>query len=92
MNKPRPNLAESVLARAELYRRGLLFEGVPKFGESLELPAAAAAGSPASPAPGIAAEPSQSSPAAPVPGATDPLVAGAVEGKPPLETMLDPGA
>lgn len=88
-NKPRPNLAESVLARAELFRRGALFDGVPKFGEPLELPPAAAAGLPGT-APAAPAGPSQSPEAAPVPGATDELVAGAVTGTPPLETLLQP--
>lgn len=90
MNKPRPNLAESVLARAELYRRGLMFDGVPSYQPEMQLPAAAAVGAPGAAATSQPAAPSQSQPAVAVPGATDALVAGAVEGKAPLETILEP--
>jgi hypothetical protein len=86
MNQPRKNLAESVLARAELFRRGMLFDGVPQFtAQPLEMPAAPAVEAPASPG---AADPSQALPA--VPGAADALTAGAVTGKPALETLLTP--
>ncbi len=40
MSAPRRNLADSVLARAELFRRGMLFDGVPKYSQPAELPAA----------------------------------------------------
>lgn len=91
MNQPRKNLAESVLARAELYRRGMMFDGVPKFQPELEMPASpvadADAGAPspegAQPAAGGAAPP-------PVPGAAEALTAGAVSGNTPLETLLQP--
>jgi hypothetical protein len=81
--QPKKNMAESILARAELFRRGMLFEGVPSFSTAdLELPAG-----PAAAAPG--ADPAADSQALPaVPGATSPLVAGAAEGKPALQTML----
>lgn len=86
MSAPRRNLADSVLARAELFRRGMLFDGVPKYSEPAALPAApggeAAAPPTAGPAPGAAAPP--------VEGATDSMVAGAAKGQPLLNTMLDP--
>lgn len=86
MNKPRKNLTESVLARAELYRRGMMFEGVPSLTPELEMPAqpGAALAAPAA-APGAAA-----APAVAAPGATDELVAGAMSGAAPLETLLQP--
>lgn len=88
MKGPKKNLAESILARAELYRRGMMFDGVPSFATAeLELPAAAA--------PDAGAQlPAESDPvngqqaAGPAPGATAPLVAGAVDGKSPLQSML----
>jgi hypothetical protein len=89
MNQPRKNLAESVLARAELYRRGMLFDGVPEFtSPALEMPVPPGAAPAALPATASAA---QGEPAAPaVPGAADALTAGAVAGQSPLETMLQP--
>ncbi len=85
MKTARKNMAESILARAELFRRGMLFEGVPSFSTAdLELPAGPAAAAPGeTPAP---AGDSQALPA--VPGATDALVAGSVDGKSALQTMV----
>jgi hypothetical protein len=84
MSQPKKSMTESVLARAELYRRGLMFEGVPALGVQAPLMPALEApqGAPA-PAPGQQAAPAQ-------PGVTDALVAGAVAGKQPLETLLQP--
>jgi len=89
MNQPKKNMAESVLARAELYRRGLMFDGVPQFSDAtLQLPpgpdAAAPAASPGTPADGLGGAP------AAAPGAADALVAGAVAGQSPLETVVTP--
>ncbi len=90
MNQPRKNLAESVLARAELYRRGMLFDGVPQFtSPALEMPAPPATTEPgAPPAPGSATTEGAGAPA--VPGAADALTAGALAGQSPLETLLQP--
>ncbi len=86
MNQPKKNMAESILARAELFRRGMLFEGVPSFSTAdLELPAGPAAAAPG--APPMPATDSQALPAA-VPGATDPMVAGAVDNKSTLQTLV----
>lgn len=84
MNAPKKNLAESVLARAELYRRNMLFDGVPAFSADLQLPAAPAADAGIAPPDGGQGAP------APAPGATDELVAGAVEGATPLQTLVTP--
>jgi hypothetical protein len=82
MSQPKKSMTESVLARAELYRRGLMFEGVPALGVQAPLMPALEQPQAAAPAPGQAA-PAQ-------PGVTDALVAGAVAGKQPLETLLAP--
>lgn len=92
MSQPRKNLAESVLARAELFRRGMMFDGVPQFtSPTLEMPAPPGADPAALPATASAApgEPA-AEPGAAVPGAADALTAGAVAGQSPLETMLQP--
>jgi hypothetical protein len=89
--QPKKNMAESILARAELFRRGMLFEGVPSFSTAdLELPAAPAAEMPGAPAPAAAGPGQEQSGALPaaIPGATDALVAGSVEGNTALETVL----
>lgn len=83
------NLAESVLARAELYRRGLLFDGVPQFSSpELEMPAPPGSDPAALPATASAAPGEPAAMAAP--GATDELVAGAVTGTAPLQTLVTP--
>lgn len=87
MNMPKKNLAESVLARAEAFRRGLLFDGMPSFGgPDLQLPPAPSGATVGAPPPEGAGG---ALPAA-APGATDELVAGAVQGNSPLETMVQP--
>lgn len=88
MKGPRPKMVQSVLANAELYRRGMLFEGVPSQEPELELPPQAGAeGNPVQ-----NGSPAIAQPAAAVPAGddqtTDQLVAGAVENKSPLETMV----
>lgn len=90
MNQPKKNLAESILARAELYQRGLMFEGVPSLASAqLEMPQQPALPSPVgAPAADSAGQPGAAAP--PVPGATDALVAGAVDGQTPLQTILAP--
>ena len=83
---PKKNLAESVLARAELFRSGLMFGGVPSLsGPSLDLPAPPDASAAAAPA----AQPGEVTPPA-NPAVTNELVAGAVDNKSPLQTMLTP--
>lgn len=90
--KPKPNMTESVLARAELYRRGMMFEGVPQMSTTeLELPAGTAGAAPGDAAAAAApAAESQALPAVPAgtPETTDELVAGAVKQESPLETMV----
>jgi hypothetical protein len=89
MNQPRKNLAESVLARAELFRRGMMFDGVPQFtSQPLEMPPPPAADESMA-LPGSSGAEGGGIPAA-VPGAADALTAGAVGGKPALETLLTP--
>ena len=83
---PKKNLAESVLARAELFRSGLMFGGVPSLsGPSLELPAPPDAGAVAAPT----AQPGEVTPPAD-PAVTNGLVAGAVDNKTPIQTILTP--
>jgi hypothetical protein len=84
---PKKNLAESILARAELFRSGLMFGGVPSLsGPDLQLPAPPDLGGQAAPAPGM-----QQQPAPPAdPSVTNELVAGSVDNKTPLQTMLTP--
>jgi len=88
--RPKKNLAESILARAELYRRGMLFDGMPSLTPDLEMPAppmdpAAAVAQP--PAPGA----EQTEGAAPAnPGLANQLVAGAVSGQTPLQSIVAP--
>jgi hypothetical protein len=87
--KPKPNMTESVLARAELYRRGMMFAGVPQMSSTeLELPAAGIPGDAAA-VPG-AADPAAPLPAVPAgtPETTDELVAGAIKHESPLETIV----
>jgi hypothetical protein len=86
MSRPRKNLAESVLARAELFRRGMMFGGVPSFANDMEMPAPPAVASPEA-SPG-AADPSQAGPA--VPGAGEALADGAVNNQSPLQTLMTP--
>lgn len=88
-NRPKVNLSESVLARAELFRRGMLFEGVPSFDQPLQMPAPPAGTDSGASSPGVAG-PSPAGAPAPVPGAADALTAGAVKGDTPLETLLAP--
>lgn len=86
MNQPKKNLTESVLARAELFRRGLMFDGVPQFSTpDLQMPAP-----PAADATAAAAPPAAGPAVAPAPGVVDELTAGAVAGNSPLETLLQP--
>jgi hypothetical protein len=88
-------MTESVLARAELFRRGMMFDGVPQMSSTeLELPAGTAEAAPggegaAMPGADPAAD-SQALPAVPAgtPETTDELVAGAVKHESPLETMV----
>lgn len=88
--RPKKNLAESILARAELFRRGMLFDGVPTMTPDLQLPAApgvtpAVSGSPeALPGPPGAAAPPQD------PALTNQMVAGAVSGQTPLQSIVAP--
>lgn len=82
--KPKPNMTESVLARAELFRRGMMFAGVPQM-STTELETPALPEMPGAADPG-AADPA--APAAPVdPGTTDELVAGALKNESPLEVL-----
>ncbi len=91
MKKPKPNMTESVLARAELFRRGVLFNGVPQMATTeLEVPAQPGA----DPATAVAPPPGATDPAAPPaggPGTTDELVAGAIMHDSPLETLVAGG-
>lgn len=90
MKRPKPNMTESVLARAELYRRGMMFDGVPQMSTTeLELPAAGIPGEAATP-PATGTDPAAQPPAVPAgtPETTDELVAGAIKQESPLETMV----
>lgn len=92
MNQTRPkkNLTESILARAELFRRNMLFDGVPTTQPDLQMPAAPVANAvPTDAQPAGAAEAAGA--AAPAnPMVTDALVSGAVEGQSPIQTILAP--
>ncbi len=70
MNSPRKNLTESVLARAEAYRAGMLFDGVPKFSTPpVQMPAAPAAADAAATDPQAGTAPAAGAPGAmPAPG------------------------
>lgn len=94
MNAPRPkkNLTESILARAELFRRGLLFDGVPTTQPDLQLPqmpAVNAAATDAQPAGQAGAAGVSEAPPAD-PAMTNELVSGAVGGQSPIQTILAP--
>lgn len=92
--RPKPNMAESVLARAELFRRGMMFDGVPQMSSTeLELPAEAAGAVPGAEGatmPEGAAATAGAPPAVPAggPATTDELVAGAIKKDSPLETLV----
>lgn len=88
--KPKPNMTESILARAELFRRGMLFDGVPQMATTeLEMPAAGIPGEAATPA-ATGTDPAAPLSAVPAgtPETTDELVAGAVKHDTPLETLV----
>jgi len=86
VKKPKPNMTESILARAELFRRNMLFDGVPQMATTeLELPAADAALPAAPPTAEPGAVPAGG------PGTTDELVAGAIKHDTPLETLVAGG-
>lgn len=86
--RPKKNLAESILARAELYRRGMLFDGMPSITPGLEMPA-----QPMDPTAVVAQPPApggeQVAPPA-NPMLSDQLVAGAVSGQSPLQSIVAP--
>jgi hypothetical protein len=84
--KPRPNMTESILARAELFKRGMLFDGVPQMSTTeLEIPAVE--GAPGAALPGAEPAPTDAVPAG-APGTTDELVAGAIKHDSPLEVLV----
>ncbi len=88
--KPKPNMTESILARAELFRRGMMFDGVPQMATTeLEVPPTPAAGA-ISPAPSQEGAVPATGAAVPAgtPETTDELVAGAIKHDSPLETMV----
>jgi hypothetical protein len=83
---PKKNLTESVLARAELYRRGLMFGSVPAFGTpDPMLPPGPDVSTP------VTAQGAPQGDAPPAkPGVTNELVAGAVDNKTPLQSIVTP--
>jgi hypothetical protein len=92
MNSPRKNLTESVLARAEAYRAGMLFDGVPKFSTPpMQMPAAPAAADAAATDPQAGTAPAAGAPGAemPAPGG-EAVVNGAIEGKSALQSLAVP--
>ncbi len=88
MSAPRKNMTESILARAEAYRLGVLFDGVPKFTQpGLEMPAPPAADAGTPPAGTASADGADS--AQPAPNG-QPVVDGVIEGRSPLESLAVP--
>lgn len=86
--KPKPNMTESILARAELFRRGMLFDGVPQM-QTAELEMPSAEGAPGAAIPGASAgTPAPGAVPAGTPETTDELVAGAIKHESPLETLV----
>lgn len=87
--KPKPNMTESILARAELFRRGLMFDGVPQMASTeLELPPPDAGSiSPAPSQEGVVPASGAAVPAGDA-GTTDEIVAGAIKHDSPLETIV----